>query len=531
MSYVIYARKSSESEDRQVLSIDSQIQELKDLALRHRVEVADVLTEARSAKAPGRPVFGNMMRRVRHGSIRGILCWKMDRLARNPYDAGLVLQAQLDGQLERIMTSDGIKTSDGNDRLLGTFEFALATKFIDDLRANVKRGNRARFLLGWPNFRPPAGYVEQRVDGMTIVVKDPERFPLIRRAWDMVLTGTTRPTQVLAILNADWGFRSREVKAAGNAPMSVSAFYRLLGNPFYKGIIQLANGETYKGKHEPMVSPEEFARVQEILGRKARPRPIEHDFVFAGLLHCATCGRALVGEEHVKPNGKRYVYYRCHRPRPGGRCPEPTLPERTLRDQLVADLKRMQLSAEAADWIRDNLGRALESEMTELQATRESLEKAIDQATKEEDALISLRVRGAIDDATFDRRRAVLMDRKAHLDLKRERPLASPADLLAKLDRALTFSQHAPEVFANGSAVQQRQIVEAVGSNYRVTGRKALYTAKKPFSFFKESAGSSPWCTIVEDVRTWLRDSEGLWLPDLGSPLAPATMPRMGETA
>lgn len=513
MSYVIYARKSSESEDRQVLSIDSQIHELKSLALRHNVQVADILTEARSAKAPGRPVFGDMMRRVRRGHVQGVLCWKMDRLARNPYDAGLVLQAQLDGKLQRIITSDGIKTTDGNDRLLGTFEFALATKFIDDLRANVKRGNRTRLQNGWPTTRPPVGYLEERQGETVVIVKDPARFDLIRRLWDLILTGTIRPSRALQILNDEWGFRSRKTKHQGDNPMSISGLYGLLGNPFYKGINRRSTGESYVGKHEPMVTPEEFARVQEILGRKARARPVDHDFTFSGLLHCASCGRALVGEQHIKPNGKRYVYYRCHRRRPGETCSELTLPEQVLRDQFAADLRRMSISKDAADWVRDNLSRSLESEFGQLQATRESVVKGIEQATKEEDALISLRVRGSIDDEAFDRRRAVIQDGKAHLQLKLERPLTSTADLLSRLDRALNFSKHAAEMFIDGTSVQQRQIMESVGSNYRVTGRKALYIANKPFSFFGKATASSLWWALAEDVRTWLLDSEGFSLP------------------
>lgn len=516
MSYVIYARKSSESEDRQVLSIESQIDSLKALALRHNVSIADVLTEARSAKAPGRPVFNDLMRRIRRGNVQGILCWKMDRLARNPYDAGLVLQAQLDGKLQRIITSDGIKTTDGNDRLLGTFEFALATKYIDDLRANVKRGNRTRLLNGWPTTRPPAGYLEQRQGDTVVIVKDPERFDLIRRLWDVVLTGTVRPSQALTMLNQEWGFRSRKTKNQGGIPMSMSGLYGLLGNPFYKGINRRRNsGESYVGKHEPMVTPEEFARVQEILGRKARARPAGHDFAFSGLLHCANCGRALVGEQHIKPSGKRYVYYRCHRRRPGETCTEATLPEHVLRDQIVNDLRRMSISREAADWVRDNLARSIRNEMGQLQATRESVESAIEQATKEEDALITLRVRGSIDDEAFDRRRAAIQDQKAHLQVKLGRPLTSAADLIARLDRALSFSQSAPAIFENGTSVQQRQILESVGSNFRVTNRKALYIANKPFTFFEKTTASSLWWALAEDVRTWLLDSEGFRLPDL----------------
>jgi hypothetical protein len=239
----------------------------------------------------------------------------------------------------------------------------------------------------------------------------------------------------------------------------------------------------------------------------------------------------MVGEQHIKPNGKRYVYYRCHRRRPGETCSEPTLPEQVLRDQFAADLRRLSISKEAAEWVRDNLARSLQNEMGQLQATRESAEKAIEQATMEEDTLITLRVRGSIDDAAFERRRAAIQDQKAHLQLKLGRPLTSVADLLARLDRALAFSQSAPETFENGTSVQQRQIVESVGSNFRVAGRKALYTANKPFFFFEKATASTLWCALAEDVRTWLLDSEGLRPPDQNDSLSDRMMPRSAEPA
>src|SRR5690349_19343761 len=156
--YVLYARKSTESEDRQVLSIDSQVREIKLMAARQGIAVSETLTESRSAKAPGRPVFGELMRRVERGKVAGILCWKMDRLARNHLDHGRVLQALAEGTLEKVITIDRSYTGDGNDRFIGNFELGMATKYIDDLRANVKRGNRARREQGWCTHLPPQGY-------------------------------------------------------------------------------------------------------------------------------------------------------------------------------------------------------------------------------------------------------------------------------------------------------------------------------------------------------------------------------------
>src|SRR2546422_11049885 len=103
-THVIYARKSTESEDRQVLSIQSQISELRRIAAREGVGIGDVLIESKSAKAPGRPVFGELMRRIDKGEVRGVLCWKMDRLARNHFDTGQILHALADGNLDRVIT-------------------------------------------------------------------------------------------------------------------------------------------------------------------------------------------------------------------------------------------------------------------------------------------------------------------------------------------------------------------------------------------------------------------------------------------
>jgi DNA invertase Pin-like site-specific DNA recombinase len=90
IKYFLYVRKSSESEDRQVASIDSQIKELTEVAKKEKLKIIDVLTESQSAKAPGRNQFNDMVQRISKGEAQGILCWKLDRLARNPIDGGSI---------------------------------------------------------------------------------------------------------------------------------------------------------------------------------------------------------------------------------------------------------------------------------------------------------------------------------------------------------------------------------------------------------------------------------------------------------
>src|SRR6266542_482778 len=141
--YFVYCRKSSEAEDRQVLSLDSQDVELKRLAERLDLDIAEVFTEAKSAKAPGRPIFSAMLDRIERGDACGVICWKLDRLARNPIDGGRLIWAIKQYGLEVITPTQAFRPQDENTVLM-YIEFGMAQKYIEDLSRNVRRGLRAK---------------------------------------------------------------------------------------------------------------------------------------------------------------------------------------------------------------------------------------------------------------------------------------------------------------------------------------------------------------------------------------------------
>ena len=106
MRYFIYARKSTDVEDKQVLSIESQLAELRALAKHEQLNVVEVFVEKRSAKMPGRPVFEEMLARIQRGEAQGIVCWKIDRLSRNPVDSGQISWLCNKVELQKIVTHD-----------------------------------------------------------------------------------------------------------------------------------------------------------------------------------------------------------------------------------------------------------------------------------------------------------------------------------------------------------------------------------------------------------------------------------------
>ncbi len=142
-------RKSSEPKDKQALSIPAQRRELSIYAERHRLLLIDgFLEETRSAMTPGRPVFSELMTAVEDGTANAILCWKLDRLARNPLDGGRIMQALADGKLKQIATPEYVYTSSSSDKMLMAIQFGMATKYSDDLSDNVRRGIHETLLRG-----------------------------------------------------------------------------------------------------------------------------------------------------------------------------------------------------------------------------------------------------------------------------------------------------------------------------------------------------------------------------------------------
>jgi len=250
--YTIYSRKSSEAEDRQVLSIPAQNDELIEVQRdRGLVLDGDPRTESRSAKAPGRPVFGQLMQDIQDEKIRGILCWKLDRLARNPVDGGALIWALDQGKLKEIITPSRTFTNTADDKFWMQLEFGMAKKYVDDLSVNVKRGIKKRLQQGWMPGRAPIGYLNDKENGG--IIKDPARFHIVRRIWDALLSDGYNVAQIHKKAEIEWGLRTRLCKRSGGRPIARSRVYEILRSPFYCGLI-LHNGRKYQGKHPPIVA-------------------------------------------------------------------------------------------------------------------------------------------------------------------------------------------------------------------------------------------------------------------------------------
>ena len=320
--YVLYARKSTESEERQVLSIDSQIKEMLQLAERDNLDIVEIRRESHSAKESGqRPVYREILEDIRGGRFNGILTWAPDRLSRNAGDLGSIVDLMDQQRLMEIRTYGQTFKNSPNEKFLLMILCSQAKLENDNKSINVKRGLRTRVEMGlWPG-PPPTGYMkEKRMDRKCETLIDPERAPVIKKMFEKVAYEHWSGRKIYNWLKFDLNFKS----GTGKKNLSLGNIYRLLDNTFYYGVFEYPrkSGNWYTGKHEPIITKELFDLVQSQI--KSQILRVEgKEFAFTKMMTCRLCGSGISADEKFKKKRgggvHRYVYYGCTKAR-GADC-------------------------------------------------------------------------------------------------------------------------------------------------------------------------------------------------------------------
>lgn len=506
MKYFIYCRKSSEAEDRQILSIESQLSTLqRTFGNAHGVEIVGIYEEAFSAKAPGRPRFDEMLSRIEKGEAQGIVAWAPDRLARNSVDGGRIVYLLDCAVLRDLKFATYTFENNSQGKFMLQIMFGQSKYYSDALSENVKRGNRTKIDRGWRPNQAPLGYLN---DAATkTIVTDAVHFPLIRKMFDLMLTGAYTPKQIACIARDEWGFRTPKKKRIGGTPLAMSSIYKVLSNPFYAGII-VWDGQTYPGRHQPVVTIDEFQRVRHLLHRPGRPRPQKHRFAFTGMIRCGACGLFVTAEHKINRFGSHYVYYHCSKRQLGPRCSEPSVELRSLEHQIEQFLRTLAVEPSVEEWLLEEIALSTQRLENEEQARRRSLERALADVVAQLNELTGLRLRTLLTDGEFIAQRGVLQQEQLRLRSK-----------IAECDRhfdrfepvgdVVSFSNRAAEWFRIGDDQSKRVILQTVGSNLTLKSKILNVEAVRPFAALASTGNNIRRLAIIDDVRTALDDDDG----------------------
>ena len=410
--YILYARKSTDTEDKQVLSIEAQLAELRKFAKDNDLVVIDELIEKRTAKIPGRPVFNSMIKRIENGKANGILAWHPDRLARNSIDGGQIIYL-LDQTILNYLRFPVFQfenTSQGKFML--SIMFGQSKYYVDNLSENTKRGLRARVRNGDFPSQAPFGYLND--SRSKTIVLDKRYAPLVKEIFEKYARGNQTMSQLADFLR-DNGAITRTGKVFKDDKVK-----SILQNPFYYGYF-IYKGELYEGRHQPIISKVLFDKVQLVIAERGHKKRAKKPTVpFLGLMKCADCGMSITSETKTRTqkngNFHRWTYYRCSRKKRTIKCTNPPIREKDLLPQLSTLLGKYAMSEEMFAFINERIEQDEQAEIADDVSLLDDLRTQIAKLTNKKQILLDSYLDQDIDRQTFLTKKSEILSQKKSLE-------------------------------------------------------------------------------------------------------------------
>ena len=467
--FFLYARKSTDVEDKQVRSIEDQIAELRAFAKQNNLNVIDTFIEKQSAKIPGRPIFSEMIKRIEKGEADGILAWHPDRLARNSVDGGKIIYLIDCGRIEALKFPQFWFEPTPQGKFMLNIAFGQSKYYIDSLSENVRRGLRQKVRRGEYPGPAPIGYINDPRTKTVIV--DRKKAKIIKQTFELYAQNNSCLENIANFL-AQKGILRR----SGKIWHKDRAKY-LLSNPFYYGHFRYAK-EVYEGKHEPIIAKKLFDEVQEVLKQRGRPRhktEIEPQ-IFCGLLKCDTCGMMITGEYRVKKqkngNVHDYIYYHCTKKNKAIKCPEPCIRQEELEKQISSLLQKVSLRTDWAEKLNARMEKDKTKSVQSVSAFVQESENKIKIINTKLQRLLDGYLEQDIEREIYRQEKAKLLSEKKSLEEKIVRFEQKQNDWLEPMARWINYAQNIEKIARDSNLLEKKVAVKEIfGSNLFLASR------------------------------------------------------------
>ena len=458
--FFLYARKSTDEPDRQILSIEAQIAELKEFAQREQLNIVQTFIESQTAKEPGRPIFNDMLSQIEKGKAEGILAWHPDRLARNSVDGGRIIFLLDTGKIKELKFPTFWFEPTPQGKFMLNIAFGQSKYYIDNLSENVKRGLRQKVRRGEYPGVAPTGYLNNRLTKK--MVPDPERFRLIQKIFKLYSTGNYSLKEVRNIIT-EAGLRSKNGKV-----LCVSNIQAILVNPFYYGAFKF-NGELYQGVHKPGISKKLFDKCQEVMKSKTRKmnRGVKK-YAFRGCFKCGECGCGITAETQ-----KGHNYYRCTKKKIP--CSQKYVREEMLDEQISKILQKVSLPN---SWTKKMIVE-LDKEKQEKEQTDfsfvQNLKSQIKECKDKLDKLLDLQLSGVISTEEYAEKKQKILNQKIEISEKLKDFQRKGYSWLEPAKNFMLTSNEAKNVASRGTLPEKAEFLKKVGSNLVLMDRNIKY--------------------------------------------------------
>ncbi|HEY4246716.1 MAG TPA: recombinase family protein [Lacunisphaera sp.] len=467
-TFFIYVRKSTDESNRQVLSIEAQLFELRELAKREGLLVSHIFEESRTAKAPGRPQFNLMLSEIEKGKAQGILAWHPDRLARNSIDGGRIVYL-VDIQKIRDLRFPTFRFEpSAHGKFMLNVAFSQSKYYVDNLSENIKRGIRQKLRNGvWPS-RAPVGYLNDR--NVRGIVVDPVKAPLVRKAFELYATGNYALHEVRARMS-EVGFVAYTGKR-----FSVSNYQALFKNPFYYGVM-LSSGETFEGKHDPIISKRLFDEVRAVMDKKSKAKTPElKPYIYRGFFKCGECGCIITTETQ-----KGHNYLRCTKR--VSRCTQKYVREEVISEQVDRVISKVALEAAVADAMVVELEKERNLSLKATETATAATKIDIAACESKMDLLLDMRLSEQINEPEYVSKKHILVNRKAELRGKLESFEHNRQNRFEPAIRFVLEAKHGATLPIEGNPEKKRDFLKKIGSNFQIAEKSLALTFKTPWQF------------------------------------------------
>jgi len=490
--YFLYIRKSTDEDDRQVLSLEAQETELKEFALRENLLIAATFRESQTAKEPGRPIFNDMLKRMENGEAEGILAWHPDRLARNSIDGGRIIFLIDTGKIKSLKSPTFWFEPTPQGKFMLNIAFGQSKYFVDNLSENTKRGLRQKLRRGELPGYAPLGYLN---DLRThTLVKDPERFRLVRKLFELYATGNYSLKDLRKLITSA-GLLSRKKNM-----LSVSNIQSILSNSFYYGVFKY-NGEMYDGKREPMIPKKLFEACQKVMADRSRPKkPSQKDYPFRNMLVCGECGCAITSETQ-----KGHNYYRCTKKR-DKKCSQKYIREEVLAEEVANELQKVSLSSAWAEWMLTELNKE-EAEAAQSGAVfAQNLKDKIKELEGKLDLLLDAHLDGTISREEYTAKKEKIINEKSELSEKSKDFERNGNHWLEPARQFILAAQQAKIIALQENPVAGRDFLKRIGSNRFLLSQKVAIEPKKSWQILYKLPAEARSAEATNSQHT-------IWLP------------------
>jgi len=472
MKYFLYVRKSTDEEDRQVLSIESQLAELHEFAQKENLVIAKEFIESKTAKAPGRPMFNEMISLMETSNEKvGILAWHPDRLARNSIDGGKIIYLVDTGKIETLKFLTFWFDNTPQGKFMLNIAFGQSKYYVDSLSENVKRGIRQKLRRGeWPALAPPGYLNELRTH---TIVQDPLRSKAIKNLFLAYAVGE-KSLKYLQKLSLSFGLVSRYV----NKPLAISKIQKMLKNPFYYGVF-IHKGEMYQGSHEPIISKQLFDKVQQVMEERGKPRKAKAklSFAFRGIFNCGECGRSVTAEKKVKKSGRTYTYYRCTKKNVV--CHQKYLEEQPLVEQLNELFQKVALNNDLKDKFLREWQKDYKKAQTE-KPSAQNLKSEFKNLEEKQIRLLDAYLEQTISEEEYTKAKEKIINAK--VDLKEKLNFGRKGNNWLEPFKEWILSAHQAAAYAATENLEEkRSFLQKIGSNFQLRRQKVACRLKKPW--------------------------------------------------